>query len=142
MYPSVDPHFGSAFYAFLFCQVSRSRGATWSLKIGHQVMHFAVERELVEAIRMRHLSRKDSKKLQAVSERGWVLLLRPEEVVLFGAGFGRYFWGRFSLGVKLAEGPGQRGEGRPLVRQRGYRSSHNFWSISTLTVPTASVFWM
>ena len=30
----------------------------------------------------------------------------------------------------------------PTKERKDYRSSHNFWSISTLAVPTASVFWM
>ena len=56
----------------LFCQMSRFQGATWSLKTGHQVMHFAIEREMVEAIRIGHLLREYSKSCRPlVSGGGW-----------------------------------------------------------------------
>ncbi|RVX02382.1 Transketolase, chloroplastic [Vitis vinifera] len=52
--------------------MSRFQGATWNLKIGHQVMHLAIERELVEAIRIGHMLRGYSKSCRSlVSGGGW-----------------------------------------------------------------------
>ena len=64
---SVDPMLGCISYN-LFCHMSRFQGATWSLKTGHQVTHLAIERELVEAIKIGHLSRGYSENPPAVME--------------------------------------------------------------------------
>ena len=81
-YGVVYLHLVIAMKHHFICQVSWFRRATWSLKTGHQVMHFAVRRRLVDPIRVRHLERIfwEACILLWKEERGWRLRRR------------RFFW--------------------------------------------------
>ena len=96
----------------LFCQMCGFQGATWSLKTGHQVTHLAIERELVEAIRIGHLSIGDSKILRPLWRSVWQL---QGSRLLFGR-VERY-WGVFVREERAFTGGQVRGERRDKLRE-------------------------
>ena len=80
--------------------MSRFWEATWSLKTGHQVVHLAVGRKLVVAIRMRHVRRIFGKSMYSVLEDSRPLVRVLVQEVLWQTGGGAFweccreiFWG-------------------------------------------------
>ena len=68
--------------------MSKFQGATWSLKIGHQVVHLAVGRELVVAIRMLHVRRIFGRSVYFVLEDSRPLVRALVQEVLWQTGGG------------------------------------------------------